>query len=107
MPRTMADRRAFVAAVIGLVLINELLMGWTFQRVAGGPPGSAGAGLLGVFVGTIVSPWFLFPMALEMALSALWIGRRFVGPMMAIFDHPAGPHGVRPPGSFEQHMDRR
>ncbi|MGC2034632.1 MAG: hypothetical protein WA761_04195 [Thermoplasmata archaeon] len=83
-PRTMADRRAFVAAVIGLVLINELLMGWTFQRVAGGPPGSAGAGLLGVFVGTIVSPWFLFPMALEMALSALWIGRRFVGPMMAI-----------------------
>jgi polyferredoxin len=64
----------FRAAVVLLVLLNEVLMGWAFQlgtgtlasTGAGGPGGDFAA--LG---GVLVSPWFVFSMAAEMAVTLL------------------------------------
>lgn len=70
----LAHPRAFVAAVVLLVLGNELLMGWTFRAAAGGPgPGPAG---LAILAASVNSPWFLFTMAAEMALTAFFVRDR-------------------------------
>jgi polyferredoxin len=68
----------FVAVVAFLVLLNELLMGWTFSQAAGTPLGGGGglAGAGAMAVGVVVSPWFLFTMSAEMALSAVLLRRR-------------------------------
>ncbi len=65
----------FVAAVVALVLSNELLMGWTFDRASGGSFG--GGGFVANLDGALLSPWFLFPMAVEMALTVAWLQDRF------------------------------
>ncbi|MCI4368886.1 MAG: hypothetical protein L3K09_04915, partial [Thermoplasmata archaeon] len=70
--------RAFVAGVVALVLLNELLMGWTFSSAAGLPLGSLGAngsGFVTLLSQTVVSPWFVFTMALEMGLTVLLLRR--------------------------------
>ncbi len=64
-------RWAFALAVVGLVLLNELLMGYTFGRAAGAIPAVSGGTLLGNLALAVNSPWFLLPMALEMGLSVL------------------------------------
>lgn len=70
-----------IATITGLVLVNEVLMGWTFLLADGGHlPAVAGADL--VPLSTILcSPWFLFPMAVEMGLTVLWIRGLFSRPM--------------------------
>ncbi len=75
-PETLPHRSSFVASVVGLVLLNEFLMGWSFSLLAGWlPTGAGGARLLPVLTGAIVSPWFVFPMALEMVLTLQWLTR--------------------------------
>jgi len=64
----------FVAAVVGLVVLDELLMGWTFTAASGALPPSAGA--LGLFTTAVNSPWFLFTMSGEMLLTAFLLRAR-------------------------------
>jgi hypothetical protein len=80
-PPALVRVRTFVASVIALVLANELLMGWTFQRAAGGPVWLGGGGLVALLEHVLVSPWFVFPMALEMALTLALLGGEFPPPM--------------------------
>ena len=82
-----ASRTAFLASVIGLVLANEFLMGWSFSLVAGTLPvglGSHGQGTPTILAGAVTSPWFVFPMALEMVLT-LWLFRGKVPRVMTRF----------------------
>jgi polyferredoxin len=66
---------AFAGAVLSLVVLNEFLMGWTFQLAAGAISLSAARNAADALVLGVNSPWFLFPMALEMGVSA-WLLRR-------------------------------
>jgi polyferredoxin len=77
----------FVATVVGLVLLNEFLMGWTFGASAGGVPRLPTLGLAGAagFLGAVVdSPWFLFTMAAEMLLTGVLLRDRLPRPVLAI-----------------------
>jgi hypothetical protein len=71
-------RPGFLVSVVALVLVNEFLMGWSFSLLSGeiavgfGPGGSQ---LGSVLTGAIISPWFVFPMALEMILTLRWLLR--------------------------------
>ncbi|PSO06446.1 hypothetical protein B9Q04_16005 [Candidatus Marsarchaeota G2 archaeon BE_D] len=62
---------------IGLVLFNELLMGWAFIAVTQGVPifSVEGGSLIRAFSGIAGSDWFVFIMAVEMAFSAYLIRR--------------------------------
>jgi polyferredoxin len=73
-PTKLRSTGGFVGAVVGLVLANELLMGWTFQLASGFPFPSAGVG--GLLASILVSPWFLFTMSAEMLLSSLFLWER-------------------------------
>ncbi len=68
----------FVAAVVALVLANELLMGWTFDLLAGGL--SVGGSALATLTSVVVSPWFVFTMAAEMILTAVLLRDRIARP---------------------------
>ncbi len=61
--------------VIGLVLFNELLMGWAFIAVTQGVPifSVGGGSLIRAFSDIVGSDWFVFIMAAEMAFSAYLI----------------------------------
>ncbi len=67
------------ASVIGLVLVNEGLMGWTFGLAAGAIGRATPVGLvgtLGLLATIVVTPWFTFPMVAEMLLTLLWLRQR-------------------------------
>jgi len=71
-----SSRARLVASVVGLVIVNEFLMGWSFSLLSGllGPGvGASVAGITSVFTDAITSPWFVFPMALEMLLTLRWL----------------------------------
>ncbi len=68
---------SFVALVVTIVIVNELVMGWVFQRAAGGPVWLGGGGVPPLLVALFVSPWFVFPMALEMGMTFALLGREF------------------------------
>ncbi len=69
-------RAGFVFSVVLLVVLNEFLMGWSFGLLSGqiapglGPRGS---GLVSTWSAAVTSPWFVFPMALEMLLTLRWL----------------------------------
>jgi polyferredoxin len=67
--------RAFRAAVVLLVFASEWLMGATFQ-LAYAPPSTGSPGFASLGLPVFVSPWFLFPMAAEMALTAFLLRHR-------------------------------
>jgi hypothetical protein len=72
-------KRTFVVSIVGLVLVNELLMGWTFSAAAGTAlfgSGVGAAGALNLLSTVVVSPWFLFTMATEMAVTTFLLRRR-------------------------------
>jgi polyferredoxin len=72
-------RGTFVASIVGLVLLNEILMGWTFSAAAGTTLLSNGAGAAGavnLLSNIVASPWFLFTMSTEMAATALLLRTR-------------------------------
>lgn len=76
-PSSLAHPGRFVALVLALVLLNELLMGWVFQLAAGGSVTALLAGAWWEVLGRIVaSPWFLFTMSAEMALTVYWLRDR-------------------------------
>ena len=73
---SLAHRSGFVATVVALVLTNEFLMGWSFSLLSGELPVGLGPGgdrLGTILAGAVVSPWFVFPMALEMVLTLRWL----------------------------------
>jgi len=74
--------RTFVGAVVTLVLVNELLMGWTFDLLSGGL--AAGGGVLGTLGAVVVSPWFVFTMAAEMAATAVLLRHRLSRPVYVV-----------------------
>ena len=77
----------FVASVIGLILVNEILMGWVFGLAAGSIPASVANGSLGLgpfFSAVVSSPWFLFSMSGEMVLTALLLRDRLPGPVLTV-----------------------
>ena len=89
-PRDAVRERVFrsrlVTSVVGLVIVNEFLMGWSFSLLSGGLApglGPGGASALRVVSEAITSPWFVFPMALEMVLTLRWL--------MAVMPRPMRP----------------
>ena len=80
-PSPLLRRGAFAAVVVALVLANELLMGWTFSVAAGA---SSPAGPIAALAAAVDSPWFLFTMSAEMALTALLLWDRLPGPARVI-----------------------
>ena len=99
-PEAYRTTGGFVASVVGLVLLNEFLMGWTFGAAAGALPRLPPAGLaaLGGFCGAVVdSPWFLFTMAGEMLLTATFLRDRLPRPVLAILLTQSGIMLCSPP----------
>jgi polyferredoxin len=70
---------AYAGMIAGLVLANEFLMGWAFTLASGvrfvALSGGSGA-WAGDIAAVIDSPWFLFTMAGEMALTAYLVRNR-------------------------------
>jgi len=86
-PRRLGSPNVLALGVTVLVLLSEVLMGRSFAVAAGslgGPAVASAATAVDWFARTVSSPWFLFPMALEMGLAAVWVGRRLPGPMLAM-----------------------
>jgi polyferredoxin len=92
--------RLFVASVIGLVLLNEVLMGWTFQAASGATIVVSGTGAFGAVQtlgATVNSPWFLFTMAAEMMLTAYFVRDRLPRPVFWILLLQAAIMALSPP----------
>jgi polyferredoxin len=92
--------RAFFATVIGLVLANELLMGWTFQAAAGFSVGGFGNGIAGFVSGlaeVVNSPWFLFTMSAEMFLTSFLLRRRLSRGILAVLYSQSAIMALSPP----------
>jgi polyferredoxin len=84
-PRPLRRTGSFVALVLGLVLLNELLMGWVFTLAAGVSSAALLAGPASDTLGRIVtSPWFIFTMSAEMGLTAYWLRGRIGVALAAI-----------------------
>lgn len=99
-PTPIIRHRAFVAAVVALVLANELLMGWTFQLASGTAVAGAGSGPVGWLSGvasTLVSPWFVFTMGAEMALAVALLATRLAAPLRWILGMQAAVMILTPP----------
>ncbi|MCI4323201.1 MAG: hypothetical protein L3K03_04165 [Thermoplasmata archaeon] len=98
-PTQLRDPRLFVGIVVGLVLANELLMGWAFSLATGTfSAGSLGFnGLASTLVGAIDSPWFLFTMSAEMALTAWLLRDRLPRSVLVLFAVQAGIMFLSPP----------
>jgi len=81
--RPVAIRRPnlFASYVLAVVVGNELLMGWVFQRAAGGPIWLGGGGVLPLLSNVFISPWFVFPMALEMGITLSLLAQDLRGPV--------------------------
>jgi len=94
-PLPLKHPRSFVASVIGLVLANELLMGWTFQVAAG--QAVVGTTWLNVLVGSVNSPWFLFTMAAEMVLTAVLLRDRLPRAVQVVLIAQSLIMGLSPP----------
>ena len=106
-PSVLQHQTGFVAAVIGLVLLNELLMGWTFSTAAGDtlPALSGASGVLPFLVGLVTSRWFLFTMSAEMMLTAILLGDRIQKGLLVDPGPPIGHHGPLPAGATVPGLD--
>ncbi len=96
----LAHRRSFFGAVVGIVLANELLMGWTFQAAAGDTIGPWTAGVPAVLssLGQVVdSPWFLFTMAAEMFLTSILLRHRLPRSVLTVVLFQAAIMAFSPP----------
>ncbi len=77
----------FVATVVGLVLLNEFLMGWAFgaaTATVGRLPTAGLVGAAGFFGAVVDSPWFLFTMSAEMLLTAVLLRDRLPRPVVGV-----------------------
>lgn len=98
---TPVEKGAFFGAMIaGLVLANEFLMGWAFNLAAGvrfaGVAGGADAWAADL-AAVIDSPWFLFTMAGEMALTAFLLRSRLDRPFVTVVGFQAALMFLSPP----------
>ncbi len=84
-PRPLGRDAPFLAALVGLVLVNELLMGLVFSSsaalVGGGAALPVGGGVGAVLVAAVNSPWFLLTMAAEMIASTIFLRDRLPRPV--------------------------
>jgi polyferredoxin len=86
-PRPLQRIRLFVATVIGLVLLNELLMGWAFLLASGQSMAvllGGSAGTWNILVNVVDSPWFLFTMSAEMLLTTVFLRDRLPRSVIAV-----------------------
>jgi polyferredoxin len=83
---SLAHPRVFLGTVIGLVVVNELLMGWTFQAASGPVFASSwsGVGVLTWISGSVNSSWFLFTMSAEMLLTVFLLRARLPRPVLFV-----------------------
>ncbi|MCI4326310.1 MAG: hypothetical protein L3K16_01545 [Thermoplasmata archaeon] len=99
-PRRLGSPTVLAVLVTVLVLLAEVLMGRSFATAAGalgGPTVGTVGSALNWFGATVRSPWFLFPMALEMGLAAICVGRKLPRPMFAMLLAQAGVMAFSPP----------
>ncbi|MFY9717972.1 MAG: hypothetical protein WAK40_08620 [Thermoplasmata archaeon] len=82
-PRRLSDVRGLAVTITLLVLAGELLMGRSFLLADALGSSGRGGPIGPVLVATISSPWFLFPMSLEMALTLLWLRHRLPAALVA------------------------
>ncbi|MCI4365876.1 MAG: hypothetical protein L3K10_07465, partial [Thermoplasmata archaeon] len=90
----------FVLSVVVLVLLNELLMGWVFGLASGSLSrtfGSGSAGLVPLLNSVVASPWFLFSMSGEMALTTLLLRDRIPRPLLVVLLTQSGLMFLSPP----------
>jgi polyferredoxin len=84
-PPALRRTATFRGTVLALVLVNELLMGWTFTIAAGGAlPGATAGSWPELLAATVVSPWFLFTMASEMAITTWLLRDRIPRPFLVV-----------------------
>jgi len=94
-PRLLRSASGLAIAVAALVLGSELLMGRGFGVAAGELAGNPG--LATGLATAVASPWFLFPMALEMSLTVLWLRARLSAPLAAMMATQAAMMLCSPP----------
>lgn len=89
----------YVALIAGLVLGNEFLMGWAFTLASGTSLPGAGtvAATIASVAATVDSPWFLFTMAGEMALTAYLLRDRLDRPLVGVVGLQAALMFLSPP----------
>src|SRR5580692_7583146 len=79
------------ALAVGIVLASEGLMAYAFQVVTATPLLATGiGGAAGTIAAVVVSPWFVFPMALEMAIATILLWPRLSPPLRVILPIQAG-----------------
>jgi polyferredoxin len=79
------------AVAVGLVLVSEGMMAFAFALLSSSPlVPTGGSGPLGAVAAVVVSPWFVFPMGLEMALATALLWARLSRPMRIILPLQAG-----------------
>ncbi len=83
-PAPLQRRHLFAFAILALVVFNEFLMGWTFQLANGTLSPSAASSIPQAVVLGVDSAWFLFPMALEMGLTAYLLRKQLPRPVVGL-----------------------
>lgn len=96
-PTPLRGRQAFALSVVTLALFNEFLMGWTFQLASSGPAAPPWGAWGSALAYGVNSPWFLFPMALEMALTAYLLRRELPRQLMFVLVTQAAMMAFSPP----------
>lgn len=77
----------FTAAVVSLVIVSELLMGLVFSLASGVSLATLSQGSWGfasLLANIAQSPWFVFTMATEMALTLLLLRKELPRPLLAV-----------------------
>lgn len=98
LPSPLAHRRWFGLAVVATVVANEFLMGATFQ-LAAGIAAPAAASLTEFIAYAVNSPWFLFPMSLEMATAAVLLRSHLPKGVWVVLLAQSGLMVLAPPAS--------
>jgi polyferredoxin len=90
----------YVGSVVGLVLLNEFLMGWAFSLLSGTLSfgfGPGGANTFPMLAAVVVSPWFVFTMSAEMAMTAYFLRDRLSAPVRVVLLGQAALMFLSPP----------
>ena len=76
---------AYRALAVGVVLLSEGLMAYSFQLATATPFLATGiGGAAGIVASVVVSPWFVFPMGLEMGIATALLWPRLSRPLRVI-----------------------
>ena len=86
-PTPFTPTSGFAIVVLTLVLVSELLMGWVFTLASGVPLAALEKGPYGfasLLSNLVQSPWFIFTMAAEMALTVVLLGRHLPRALLVV-----------------------